>query len=76
MKYLILALMLLSPVAVSQEIIIKQKGNYIVITPACPIEAKPLAVKLRKAVVDGRLIVRTTKGKMVCKIKEIKKLTA
>jgi len=74
MKYILIALMLISPVAVSQELVLKSGKTYMVVTTTCKTGSTPLKVDIER-VKPGKIIrIYTADGSEKCRIKTVKTL--
>lgn len=75
MKYIITALLvLLAPVAVSQELVIKKGKTYMVVTTTCETSNAPLKVDVERVKPGKTIRVYTVKGSQKCRIKTVKTL--
>jgi aconitase B len=75
MKYIITALLvLLAPVAVSQELVIKKGKTYMVVTTTCETGSAPLKVDVERVKPGKTIRVYTVKGSQKCRIKTVKTL--
>ena len=75
MKFIVTALLvLLAPVAVSQELVIKKGKTYMVVTTTCETSSAPLKVDVQR-VKPGKIIrIYTVGGSEKCRIKTVKTL--
>jgi hypothetical protein len=74
MKYILIALMLISPVAVSQELVIKKGKTYMVVTTTCETGSAPLKVDVQRVKPGKSIRIYTADGSQKCRIKTVKTL--
>ena len=75
MKYIIAVLALLvAPVTVSQELVIKKGKTYMVITTTCEKGSAPLKVDVERVKPGKTIRIYTVKGSQKCRIKTVKTL--
>ena len=76
MRYIITALLvLLAPVAVSQELVIKKGKTYMVVTTTCETgNNTPLKVDVQRVKPGKSIRIHTVKGSQKCRIKTVKTL--
>ena len=75
MKYIITALLvLLAPVAVSQELVIKKGKTYMVVTTTCETGSTPLKVDVKRVKPGKTIRIYTVGGSEKCRIKTVKTL--
>jgi hypothetical protein len=75
MKYIITALLvLLAPVAVSQELVIKKGKTYMVVTTTCETASAPLKVDVKRVKPGKTIRIYTVGGSEKCRIKTVKTL--
>ena len=74
MKYILIALMLISPVVVSQELVIKKGKTYMVVTTTCEKGSAPLRVLVQRVKPGKTIRIYTADGSQKCRIKTVKTL--
>jgi len=75
MRILLTALLvLLTPVAVSQELVIKKGKTYMVVTTTCETGNAPLKVDVKRVKPGKTIRIYTVDGSEKCRIKTVKTL--
>ena len=72
MKNILLALCLFcAPVAIGATLIVKDKGEFLVITPDCDITEELTKVRITRLAVGAKIILYTKNGRHSCYIRSV-----